>query len=81
MKAAAPGNPEVVDGYFSLPQGPGLGVKLNEDVINEHPQQRIFFNLFAENWHRRQALQSPPPLDKQTSHSDSAGEDQSKSIP
>jgi len=58
VKAAAPGNPEVVDGYFALPQGPGLGVKLNEDVIREHPQQRIFFNLFAENWHRRQAVQS-----------------------
>ncbi len=55
VKAAAPGNPEVVNGYFTLPQGPGLGVKLNEDVIREHPQQRIFFNLFAENWHRRQA--------------------------
>lgn len=58
VKAAAPGNPEVVDGYFALPQGPGLGVKLNEDVIREHPQQHIFFNLFAENWHRRQAVQS-----------------------
>ncbi len=61
VKAAAPGNPEVVDGYFALPQGPGLGVRLNEDVIREHPQQRIFFNLFAENWHRRQAVQSGPP--------------------
>ncbi len=33
VKAAAPGNPEVVDGYFTLPQGPGLGVKLDEAVI------------------------------------------------
>ena len=57
VKAAAPGNPEVVDGYFALPQGPGLGVKLDEAVIQEHPRQRIFFNLFAENWHRRQAVQ------------------------
>lgn len=64
VKAAAPGNPEVVDGYFALPQGPGLGVRLNEDVIREHPQQRIFFNLFAENWHRRQAVQSGPPESK-----------------
>ncbi len=55
VKAAAPGNPEVVDGYFALPEGPGLGVKLNEDIIHEHPQQKINFNLFAENWHRRQA--------------------------
>jgi galactonate dehydratase len=59
VKAAAPGNPEVVDGYFALPQGPGLGVKLDEAVIQEHPQQRIFFNLFAENWHRRQAIVQP----------------------
>lgn len=56
VKAAAPGNPEVLDGYFALPQGPGLGVKLNEEVIRAHPQQKIFFNLFAENWHRRQAV-------------------------
>ncbi len=62
VKAAAPGNPEVVDGYFALPQGPGLGVKLDEAVIQQHPQQRIFFNLFAENWHRRQAVQ-PAPTD------------------
>jgi len=58
VKAAAPGNPGVVEGYFALPQGPGLGIKLNEEVIREHPQQQIFFNLFAENWHRRQAQRS-----------------------
>ena len=58
VKAAAPGNPDVVEGYFALPQGPGLGIKLNEEVIREHPQQQIFFNLFAENWHRRQAQRS-----------------------
>lgn len=56
VKPAAPGNPEVQDGYFALPQGPGLGVKLDEELIRQHPQQKIFFNLFAENWHRRQAI-------------------------
>ena len=55
VKATAPGNPEVKDGYFALPQGPGLGVKLDEEIVKAHPQQRIFFNLFAEGWHRRQA--------------------------
>ena len=60
VKAAAPGNPEVVDGYFALPQGPGLGVKFDEAVISAHPRERIFFNLFAENWHRRQAIQAGP---------------------
>ena len=58
VKAVAPGNPEVVDGYFALPQGPGLGVKFDEEFANAHPRQHIFFNLFAENWHRRQAVVS-----------------------
>ena len=60
VKAAAPGNPEVQEGYFALPQGRGLGVKLDEEgAIREHPQHKIFFNLFAENWHRRQAVVKP----------------------
>jgi galactonate dehydratase len=54
VKALAPGNPEVVDGYFALPQGPGLGVKLDLDAIERHPRQHVFFNLYAEDWHRRQ---------------------------
>ena len=53
--AAAPGLPKVVDGYFSLPQGPGLGVTLDEDVIAAHPRQKLHFNLFAEDWHKRDA--------------------------
>jgi galactonate dehydratase len=67
VKTAAPDNPEVVDGYFALPQGPGLGVKLNLDVVREHPQQRIFFNLFVENWHLRQAPLRSSIQDEQTS--------------
>ena len=55
VKEAAPGVPEVVDGAFPLPQGPGLGVTLNEDVIQAHPKQNIHFNLFKEDWHKRQA--------------------------
>jgi len=55
VKAAAPGVPEVVDGYFSLPIGPGLGVTLNEDVIKEHPRQKVHFNLFADDRHKRKA--------------------------
>jgi galactonate dehydratase len=67
VKTAAPGNPEVVDGHFALPQGPGLGVKLNLDIVREHPQQRIFFNLFVENWHLRQAPLRSSIQDEQTS--------------
>lgn len=52
--ATGPGYPEVKDGYFPLPGGPGLGVTLNEDFIREHPMTEEKFNLFQEGWHRRQ---------------------------
>lgn len=54
VKNAATGLPEVVDGYFALPDRPGLGLTLNEDVIAAHPQRELHFNLFAEDWHKRQ---------------------------
>lgn len=50
---AAPGVPPVVDGYFALPSGPGLGVELNEEVIAANPRVGIHFNLFEEDWHKR----------------------------
>ena len=53
VKESAPGLPEVVDGYFELPKGPGLGIELNEEVIEAHPKQDVHFNLFAEGWERR----------------------------
>ena len=51
---AVPGTPRPVDGYFHLPQGPGLGISLNEDLIKEHPFKEGFFNMFEANWHMRQ---------------------------
>ncbi len=56
VKGSAPGVPEVVEGFFPLPSGPGLGVTINEALIREHPQQDIHFNLFADDWHKRQAI-------------------------
>jgi galactonate dehydratase len=53
VRETAPGLPEVVDGYFALPEGPGLGVELNEEVIDAHPKQDVHFNLFAEGWETR----------------------------
>ena len=53
IKETATGLPEVVDGYFDLPEGPGLGVELNEEVIESHPKQDVHFNLFSEGWERR----------------------------
>lgn len=55
VKESAPGLPEVIDGYFALPEGPGLGVTLNEELIRAHPQQEVHFNLFADDWHKRDA--------------------------
>ncbi len=53
---AATGLPAVSaeDGCFGLPSGPGLGVVVNEDFIREHPFQERFFNLWDDDWHRRQ---------------------------
>ncbi|AUS77871.1 mandelate racemase/muconate lactonizing enzyme family protein [Actinoalloteichus sp. AHMU CJ021] len=53
VKQVAPGNPEVVDGYFALPTGPGLGVELDLDAVAEHPRQQANFNLFKEGWEKR----------------------------
>jgi galactonate dehydratase len=55
IKNAAPGVPDVVDGYFALPNGPGLGVTLNEDLIRENPKRELNFNLFKDDWQKRQA--------------------------
>ena len=56
VKEAATGGgyPEVVDGYFPLPTGPGLGVTLDEDLIAEHPFQEGSFNLWDDDWHKRE---------------------------
>ncbi len=58
VKEAASGLPEVVDGFFALPDGPGLGITLNEEVIHQHPRRKIHFNLFAENWQRRSVAET-----------------------
>jgi len=53
VKRAAPGLPEVVDGYFALPTAPGLGVELDLDFVAEHPSTGAHFNLHAEGWQYR----------------------------
>ncbi|GAA4150059.1 mandelate racemase/muconate lactonizing enzyme family protein [Actinomadura keratinilytica] len=53
IKKVAAGAPEVVDGYFALPERPGLGVELDLDAVAEFPRQNADFDLFAEDWHLR----------------------------
>lgn len=55
MKQAAPGNPEVEDGHFAVRNAPGLRVTLDEEVVRAHPVRDLHFDLFAEDWHFRQA--------------------------
>jgi galactonate dehydratase len=57
VKGAVAQYPEVVDGYFSLPEGPGLGVTINEDFIASHPREQVHFNLYDDDWHKRQKKQ------------------------
>ena len=53
LMQAALGVPPVVDGYFDLPQGPGWGITLDEDLIAANPRQDMYFNLFTSDWQRR----------------------------
>ncbi len=53
VKTAAPGVPEVIDGYFALPDKPGLGVEINEAIFAEHPYVAGHFDLFKDEWHKR----------------------------
>lgn len=55
VKLAAPGLPEITDGAFPLPQGPGLGLGFDEELIKSHPKQNIHFNLYKDDWHKRRA--------------------------
>jgi len=50
---AAPGLPPVVDGYFALPERPGLGIELDLDVVAAHPPTGAHFDLFAPGWELR----------------------------
>ena len=47
------GAPKVRDGAYDLPQAPGLGIELDEEVIREHPPREGHFNLWGDNWQKR----------------------------
>jgi galactonate dehydratase len=45
---------DAVTGGFSVPERPGLGVRLDRDLAAEHPSNGATFNLFAVGWERRE---------------------------
>ena len=61
IKQVATPYPEVVDGYFAVPPGPGWGVELNEEFLREHrvtPDGTVIadpgLNMFVNaEWNRR----------------------------
>jgi galactonate dehydratase len=55
ISEAVRGAPLAKDGFFDLPQAPGLGIELNEEVIRQHPPREGFFNLWDSEWHKRDA--------------------------
>jgi galactonate dehydratase len=55
VKECQPGLPEVVDGYFPLPEDPGLGVTLDHAALAAHPRRMLSFNLYRDGWELREA--------------------------
>jgi galactonate dehydratase len=55
VREAVIGAPVVEHGVYQLPTAPGLGVTLNHAVITANPYRKLHFNLFADDWQRRQA--------------------------
>lgn len=52
---AAPGVPKIgPDGCVALPEGPGLGVNVDEALIAAYPSKKVHFNLFNNNWQKRE---------------------------
>jgi galactonate dehydratase len=48
--------PKIVDGYFELPTGPGIGADLNMDEVLRHPyHDSPDMFLFEDNWQFRKA--------------------------
>ena len=49
------GVPRVKDGYLEPPDGPGIGVELDEEEMAKHPYgENNFLRLFEDGWERRE---------------------------
>jgi len=52
-------------GHFSLPTAPGLGLKLNLDVVRAHPYDpHAFLNIHTEGWEKRLGTNREPKRKK-----------------
>ena len=49
-----PNYEKVKDGYLSIPDKPGLGIKINEDIAKDHPYNKSnFLRMFKPGWENR----------------------------
>lgn len=56
MKELVTWQPDILaeTGHLTIPDGPGLGVDLNIDLIKEHPYDKdAYFNMYREGWEQR----------------------------
>jgi galactonate dehydratase len=51
-----------LDGCFSLPTGPGLGVRLDHDACANHPRTHAGIFLFSDGWELRGEASSAPAI-------------------
>jgi L-alanine-DL-glutamate epimerase-like enolase superfamily enzyme len=42
--------PLVIDGFAKVPEGPGLGIELNEEVIKQHLQEGTEYFAPTDDW-------------------------------
>lgn len=48
------GIPAITDGFFEVTEAPGIGVAINEALIERHkPGERNYMNLFRSGWEQR----------------------------
>jgi len=48
--------PRIIDGYFELPKGPGIGADLNLEEVRRHPyHENPDVSLFEEDWQFRKS--------------------------
>jgi galactonate dehydratase len=58
----APPTVDELDGCFPLPEGPGLGVRLDHEACAEHPRTHAGIFLFSDGWERRNGPFTAPTI-------------------
>jgi galactonate dehydratase len=41
---------KIEDGYAYVPENPGLGIEINEEIVNDHPYEDSYIDLYSPNY-------------------------------